>query len=192
MPTHATYVRQREVITITYLQRAGPPVPFAELQRYLLEQSPAGAFTAGYSERTFQRDLPLLAETFGYTIRARRGQSYYIADYQALLLGRQRLVVGDVVALPAFFRRPAALTPFVQPDFAAAARAAAAKSGLGPLRRNNGRSFYLHQHFGVNQGADLHHRRGRPDFAKYLAMSLTGRFPLRDIGHENAGAHHVG
>ena len=112
MPAHAAHVRQREVIR--YLQRAKRPVPFAAIRRHVLEQSPAGDLLRGYSERTFQRDLPLLAETFGFTVKAKRNEGYYLAEHEPLLPDQQRLL--DAVELHQFFGLPAALGPFVQPE----------------------------------------------------------------------------
>ncbi|HEX8504663.1 MAG TPA: WYL domain-containing protein [Hymenobacter sp.] len=112
MPSHPAQLRQREVLA--YLQRAGRAVPFTAIQRYILEQSPAGDLTRSYSERTFQRDLPLIAEATGFTIKARRNEGYYVAEHEPLLPDQQRLL--DVVALHQFFQLPAALRPFVQPE----------------------------------------------------------------------------
>ncbi|WP_210516107.1 helix-turn-helix transcriptional regulator [Hymenobacter terricola] len=112
MPTHPAHVRQREVLC--YLQRAGQPVPFAAIQRFILELSPAGDLHEGYSERTFQRDLPLIAETFGFTIKAKRNQGYYLAEQELLLPDQQRLL--ESVELHAFFQLPKALGPFVQTE----------------------------------------------------------------------------
>ena len=112
MPPHPAQIRQREVLA--YLQRAGRPVPFAAIQRYILEQSPVGDLTRSYSERTFQRDLPLIAEATGFTIKARRNEGYYVAEQEPLLPDQQRLL--DAVALHQFFQLPAALGPFVQPE----------------------------------------------------------------------------
>lgn len=112
MPAHAAHVRQREVLR--YLQRARQPVPFAAIRRYILEHSPAGDLTRSYSERTFQRDLPLIAETFGFTIKARRNAGYYVAGHEPLLPDQQRLL--DAVALHQLYQLPAALGAFVQPE----------------------------------------------------------------------------
>ena len=98
MPANAIHVRQREVLR--YLQRVGRPVTFPEIQRYILEQSPAGDLNDGYSERTFQRDLPLIAETFGFTIKNTRNQGYYIAEQEPLLPDQQRLL--EAVELHSF------------------------------------------------------------------------------------------
>ena len=112
MPAHAALLRQREVLA--YLQRAARPVPFAAIRRYILEQSRAGDLTRSYSERTFQRDLPLIAEAFGVTIKARRYEGYYVAEQEPLLPDQQRLL--DAVALHQFYQLPASLGPFVQPE----------------------------------------------------------------------------
>ncbi|HEX8328408.1 MAG TPA: WYL domain-containing protein [Hymenobacter sp.] len=112
MHPHAALIRQREVLA--YLQRAGQPAPFAAIRRYILEQSPAGDFTRSYSERTFQRDLPLIAETTGFTIKAKRNEGYYVAEQEALLPDQQRLL--EAVELHQFFQLPVALAPFVQPE----------------------------------------------------------------------------
>lgn len=112
MPPHAALLRQREVLA--YLQRAGRPVPFATIRRHILEESPAGDLTRSYSERTFQRDLPLIAETTGFTIKVRRNEGYYVAEQEPLLPDQQRLL--DAVALHQFYQLPAALGPFVQPE----------------------------------------------------------------------------
>ena len=112
MPSHPAQLRQHEVLT--YIQRMGRPVPFAAIRRYILVQSPAGDFTRSYSERTFQRDLPLIAETTGFTIKARRNEGYYVAEQEPLLPDQQRLL--DAMALHQFYQLPAALGPFVQPE----------------------------------------------------------------------------
>jgi proteasome accessory factor B len=112
MPPPAALIRQREVLA--YLQRAQRPVPFETIRRYVLEQSPAGDLTRSYSERTFQRDLSLIAEATGFVIKVRRGAGYYVAEQEALLPGQQRLL--DAVALHQFYQLPAALGPFVQPE----------------------------------------------------------------------------
>jgi proteasome accessory factor B len=112
MPSHPAQLRQREVLA--YLQRVGRPVPFAAIQRYILEQSPAGDLIRSYSERTFQRDLQLIAEATGFTIKARRNEGYYVAEQEPLLPDQQRLL--DAMALHQFFQLPAALGPFVQPE----------------------------------------------------------------------------
>ncbi len=112
MPAHPAQTRQREVLS--YLQRAKQPVPFAAIRRYILEQSPAGDLNRSYSERTFQRDLPLIAETTGFTIKARRNEGYYVAEFEEPLPDQQRLL--DAVELHQFFQLPAALGPFVQPE----------------------------------------------------------------------------
>ena len=112
MPAHPAQIRQREVLA--YLQRAGQAVPFAAIRRYILEQSPAGDLTRSYSERTFQRDLPLIAETTGFIIKARRNEGYYVAEREPLLPDQQRLL--DAMALHQLYQLPAALGPFVQPE----------------------------------------------------------------------------
>ncbi|GAA3927640.1 WYL domain-containing protein [Hymenobacter algoricola] len=113
MPAHAHLRRQFHLIQ--RLQQArGRAIPFAELQRYLLESTSVGDFSGGYQLRTFQREIPLMAENFGVTIRHQRGQGYCIAETDPLLPEQQRLL--EAFELQEFLRLPAALVSFVQTE----------------------------------------------------------------------------
>ena len=113
MPAHAHLLRQ---LLLVQKLRASPgrPLPFAELRRHLLEHTSVGDYGGGYTLRTFQRDLPLIAENFGVSVRSRKGQGYYIAEADPLLAGQQALL--DAFELQEFLRLPAALAPYVQPE----------------------------------------------------------------------------
>ena len=112
MPAHAHLLRQFYAVQRLQLAK-GTPVPFAELQRYLLEQTSVGDF-GGYELRTLQRDIPLIAENFGVTIRSRRNHGYYIAETDPLTDSQQRLL--QAFELQEFLRLPAALAQHVQPE----------------------------------------------------------------------------
>ena len=111
MTTHAHFLRQ--LLLVLRLQQLGRAVPFAELRDYLLEQTALRDLAANYSQRTFQRDLPHIAERFGVTIaHDRRAGGYRIITDDPLPEGYQRLL--DAFELQEFLRLPAALSPFVQ------------------------------------------------------------------------------
>lgn len=95
-------------------QARGRAIPFAELQRYLLEQTSVGDFGGSYRLRTFQREIPLMAENFGVSIRHRRGQGYYITETDPLTDGHQRLL--EAFELREFLRLPAVLGTLVQAE----------------------------------------------------------------------------
>ncbi|SET50291.1 helix-turn-helix transcriptional regulator [Hymenobacter actinosclerus] len=109
------YTTLRQLHLITRLQRfPGQPVPFAELRRYLLEQTSVGDRQGSYGERTFGRDRDQIAELFGVSIRSRRHQGYYIAETELLPPGHAALL--EALELREFLRLPAALAPFVQAE----------------------------------------------------------------------------
>jgi predicted DNA-binding transcriptional regulator YafY len=98
------------VLRLQHLKRA---VPFEELRDYLLEQTSLRDLAANYSQRTFQRDLPNIAERFGVTIaHDRRAGGYVVTSTDPLPEGYQRLL--DAFELQEFLRLPTALSPFVQ------------------------------------------------------------------------------
>jgi predicted DNA-binding transcriptional regulator YafY len=95
------------------LQDARRAVPFTELQAYLLQQTALGDLAGSYTLRTFQRDVPRIAEQLGVTIRYDRQQrGYVVADTEMLPAGFQRLL--EAFEMQEFLRLPAALAPFVQ------------------------------------------------------------------------------
>lgn len=109
--THAHFLRQ--LLLVLRLQHLKRAVPFEELRRYLLEQTSLRDLAANYSQRTFQRDLPKIAERFGVVIEHDRRQGgYVIATADLLPEGYQRLL--DAFELQEFLRLPSALSPFVQ------------------------------------------------------------------------------
>lgn len=111
MTTHAHFLRQ--LLLVLRLQHLGRAVPFDELRDYLLEQTSLGDLAQNYSQRTFQRDLPKIAERFGVTIaHDRRRGGYVIATADPLPEGYQRLL--DAFELQEFLRLPSALSSFVQ------------------------------------------------------------------------------
>ncbi|RSK44469.1 helix-turn-helix transcriptional regulator [Hymenobacter perfusus] len=113
MPIHAHLLRQFHLVQ--RLQRAsGQLVPFAELQRYLLEQTTVGDLQDGYSRRTSERDRPSIAENFGVTIRNRRGRGYYLDHAEPLTNSQNQLL--EAFELQEFLRLPAAGAAFVQPE----------------------------------------------------------------------------
>ena len=89
-------------------QVPGQVVPFAELQRYLLENPSLRNFTGGYELRTFQRDQYLIADTFGITYY-RRHEGYRVTETDLLPGDYQRLL--DTLELQEFLRLPQALGP---------------------------------------------------------------------------------
>lgn len=93
---------------------SGRALPFAEIQRYLLEQTAVGDYDAGYELRTLQRDMHEVADLFGVTIKARKGQGYYLAETDELPTGWLRLL--EAFELQEFLRLPRALGQFVQPE----------------------------------------------------------------------------
>ena len=113
MPAHAHLLRQFHVV-LKLREARGRPLPFPELQRHLLEQTPVADFGGRYELRTFQRDLPLIAENFGVSIRSRKNQGYYLAEEDPLTDGQQQLL--EAFELHEFLRLPAALGAFVQPE----------------------------------------------------------------------------
>ncbi len=112
MPAHAHLLRQFHLVQRLREART-QPMAFADLQRYLLEQTNVGDLSHSYTQRTFQRDIPHIAESFGVSIKHRKGRGYYIAETDLLTDGQQRLL--DAFELQEFLRLPAALAPFVQP-----------------------------------------------------------------------------
>jgi len=111
MTTHAHFLRQ--LLLVLRLQQLGRAVPFVELRDYLLEQTSLRDLALNYSQRTFQRDLPKIAERFGVTIaHDRRQGGYLITTADPLPDGYQRLL--DAFELQEFLRLPTALGPFVQ------------------------------------------------------------------------------
>ncbi|RAK62424.1 WYL domain-containing protein [Hymenobacter edaphi] len=109
--THAHFLRQ--LLLVLRLQHLKRAVPFGELRDYLLEQTSLRDLAANYSQRTFQRDLPKIAERFGVTIaHDRRAGGYVITTADPLPEGYQRLL--DAFELQEFLRLPTALSPFVQ------------------------------------------------------------------------------
>jgi len=52
-------------------------------------------------------------------------------------------------------------------------------------RVNHCIGFDFHSHFGTDDGDHLHHRAGRADIAKYLAVRSTDRFSIVDVGDVN-------
>lgn len=111
MTTHAHFLRQ--LLLVLRLQSLRRAVPFEELRDYLLEQTSLRDLAANYSQRTFQRDLPKIAERFGVTIaHDRRAGGYVITSTDPLPEGYQRLL--DAFELQEFLRLPTALSPFVQ------------------------------------------------------------------------------
>ena len=111
MTTHAHFLRQ--LLLVLRLQQLGRAVPFAELRNYLLEQTSLRDLALNYSQRTFQRDLPKIAERFGVTIaHDRRAGGYQITTADPMPEGYQRLL--DAFELQEFLRLPTALSPFVQ------------------------------------------------------------------------------
>jgi proteasome accessory factor B len=113
MPAQATLLRQFHIVQ--RLQAAcSRPVPFPELQRYLLEQTSVGDFISNYDARTFLRDRKLIAENFGVTIRSCRNHGYYISETDPLTEGHERLL--EAFELREFLRLPVALGAFVQAE----------------------------------------------------------------------------
>ncbi len=111
MPVHATLLRQFHIVQ--RLQQArNRPIPFPELQRYLLEQTSVGDFISNYDARTFLRDRKLIVENFGVSIRSRRHHGYYISETDPLTEGHERLL--EAFELREFLRLPAALGGLVQ------------------------------------------------------------------------------
>jgi len=111
MTTHAHFLRQ--LLLVLRLQQLGRAVSFVELRDYLLEQTSLRDLALNYSQRTFQRDLPKIAERFGVTIaHDRRQGGYLITTADPLPDGYQRLL--DAFELQEFLRLPTALSPFVQ------------------------------------------------------------------------------
>lgn len=109
--THAHFLRQ--LLVVLRLQSLRRAVPFEELRNYLLEQTSLRDLATNYSQRTFQRDLPKIAERFGVVIEHDRRQGgYVIAIADPLPEGYQRLL--DAFELQEFLRLPSALSPFVQ------------------------------------------------------------------------------
>ncbi|RTQ52329.1 WYL domain-containing protein [Hymenobacter gummosus] len=112
MSVHATLLRQLHLVQL--LRHARTPLPFSRLQRHILEHSSAGDLLTNYTQRTFQRDAQQMQETFGVTIRHRRGQGYYLHETDLLPDGHQRLL--EAVELREFLRLPTQLAGFVQPE----------------------------------------------------------------------------
>ncbi|SHL90953.1 helix-turn-helix transcriptional regulator [Hymenobacter psychrotolerans] len=111
MTTHAHFLRQ--LLLVLRLQSLRRAIPFEELRDYLLEQTSLRDLAANYSQRTFQRDLPKIAERFGVTIaHDRRAGGYVVTSTDPLPEGYQRLL--DAFELQEFLRLPTALSPFVQ------------------------------------------------------------------------------
>ncbi|RZK37906.1 MAG: WYL domain-containing protein [Hymenobacter sp.] len=86
--------------------RRNPALPLA--------RNPIGDFEGGYTLRTFQRDKQEIIDLFGITIRARKGQGYYLAETEPLPAEHARLL--ETVELQAFLQLPQALRPHVQPE----------------------------------------------------------------------------
>ena len=102
MTTHAHL--QRELA----LQHGPQALPFAEVQACLLAQSVVRDVVSSYTKRMFQRDLRVLAEDFGVTVRFdARQQGYAVASTDLLPAGHQRLL--ESLELQAFLRSPVAL-----------------------------------------------------------------------------------
>ncbi|MDO7887915.1 helix-turn-helix transcriptional regulator [Hymenobacter cheonanensis] len=128
MPARAHLLRQLHLVRRLQAMR-GRALPFAEIQRYLLQETSVGDFDAGYSQRTLQRDIGEITELFGITIKSRKAAGYYIAETEALLPEHARLL--EAFELQDFFRLPAALAPFVQSE----TRRAQGLEHLRPLLR---------------------------------------------------------
>ena len=107
----------RQLLLVQRLHQArGNPVPFQELQRYLLDETTVGDFRKSYSRRNFQRDGKVIAEIFGVTIRSRRNKGYYLAAEtdETLTDTHQRLL--EAFELQNFLRLPQALAGYVQTE----------------------------------------------------------------------------
>lgn len=114
MPAQAHFLRLFHLVR-RLQQVPGQAVPFAELQRYLLEHPSLRDFPGGYELRTFQRDRHLIADNFGITIKyCRRGQGYRVTETDLMPGDHQRLL--DAFELQEFLRLPRALGPYVQPE----------------------------------------------------------------------------
>lgn len=111
MTTHAHFLRQ--LLLVQRLTNFGRAIPFTELRDYLLRQTSLGDLATDYSQRTFQRDIPKIAERFGVSIvHDRLAGGYRIATADSLPEGYGRLL--DAFELQEFLRLPSALSPFVQ------------------------------------------------------------------------------
>ena len=115
MPFQALLLRQLLLVQRLH-QARGNPVPFQELQRYLLDETTVGDFRKSYSKKTFERDGNVIAEIFGVTIRSRRNKGYYLAAEtdEALTDTHQRLL--EAFELQNFLRLPQALAGYVQTE----------------------------------------------------------------------------
>lgn len=107
-------MRQRTLLE--YLARVrGRPVSFTAIRRYLEAQPFSADFGRGYSQRTLQRDIRAIADTYGESIQSRRGQGYYLeAELAPTPASRQRL--DELAHLHALLQLPEALRPYVQPE----------------------------------------------------------------------------
>jgi len=59
------------------------------------------------------------------------------------------------------------------------------------LRTDHRIRLDLDEHVGIHQRPDLHHRARRPDVAEHLAVRPAHLLPVADVGHVDAGTHHV-
>lgn len=128
MPARAHLLRQLHLVRRLQAQR-GRPLPFAEIQRYLLTETTVGDLSSSYEQRTLQRDIHEITDLFSLTIRHRRGQGYYLADTEPPLADHERLL--EAVELQEFLRLPAVLGQFVRPE----TRRAQGLEHLRPLLR---------------------------------------------------------
>ncbi len=128
MPAHAHLLRHYHLIQRLQVAR-GRAFSFPEIQRYLVEETGVGDF-GGYELRTFQRDLPVIAEHYGITIKYdRRLGGYRITAIEPGLADQRHLL--EAVARQEFLRLPQALGQFVQPE----TRRAQGLEHLRPLLR---------------------------------------------------------
>jgi len=128
MPAHAHLLRHYHLIQRLQVAR-GRAFSFPEIQRYVVEETGVGDF-GGYELRTFQRDLPVIAEHYGVTIKYdRRLGGYRITAIEPGLADQRHLL--EAVARQEFLRLPQALGQFVQPE----TRRAQGLEHLRPLLR---------------------------------------------------------